>query len=109
MILDIIGLFFVLFGVFFSWVGILGNIRFPDVYSRIHASGKVSSLGIINFLFGSAFLMPEATLKVFLLGIFMLISTPVASHVIALAAHRAGVPRLNAFRDDLTEHQSNLE
>jgi multicomponent Na+:H+ antiporter subunit G len=100
-ILQIFGLSFVVIGTFFALVGIIGIVRFPDVYTRIHASGKVSSLGIVNLLFGFALLMPEAALRALLLGLFLVVSAPVASHAIALAAHRQGEPRRNAVRDDL--------
>lgn len=92
MLAQIIGSFFLIFGLFFCAVGVLGIMRFPDVYTRIHASGKVSSLGIIGILAGTAFLMPETALEVIVLGIFLLVAAPVASHAIALAAYRQGVP-----------------
>lgn len=88
-------------GVFFSVVGIIGMIRMPDVYCRVHASGKVSTLGILGFLAGASLLMPEVTLKALALAVFLVITAPVASHVIAAAAHRQGVPRVNVVRDDL--------
>lgn len=101
--LDGIGTFFITIGVLFAGIGILGNIRFPDVYSRIHASGKVSSLGIVSLLFGCAFLMPAIALKALLLGLFLVLSAPVAAHAIALAAYRQGAPMRNALRDDLAK------
>lgn len=82
-------------GTFFSVVGIIGMIRLPDVYCRVHASGKVSTLGILGLLVGASLLMPEVTLKALALAVFLVITTPVASHVIAAAAHRQGVPRIN--------------
>lgn len=88
-------------GVFFSLVGILGMMRMPDVYSRIHASGKVSTLGVIGLLTGASLLMPEITLKALALALFLVITAPVASHAVAAAAHRQGVPRVGALRDDL--------
>lgn len=90
-------------GLFFCAVGILGIMRFPDVYSRIHASGKVSSLGIVGILIGTALLMPNTALEVIVLGLFLVLASPVASHAIALAAHRQGVPKVNAIRDDLAD------
>jgi multicomponent Na+:H+ antiporter subunit G len=36
----------VLVGTFFSVVGIIGLVRLPDVYARMHATGKVSSFGV---------------------------------------------------------------
>ena len=88
-------------GVFFSAVGIIGNMRFPDVYCRIHASGKVSTLGIISLLTGAALLMPTIALKAAALMVFLLLTAPVSSHAIAVAAHRQGVERKGAVRDDL--------
>jgi len=88
-------------GTFFSAVGIVGMIRLPDVYSRIHASGKVATLGIIGLLIGASLAMPDITLKAVALALFMVITSPVASYAIAAAAHRQGVPRIGAERDDL--------
>lgn len=101
MVTEILGLIFIGLGVFFSSVGVIGLIRLPDVYSRSHASGKVAILGIFGLLAGSAFLFPGTTLKVIGLGVFLLIATPVASHAIAAAAYRSGVPLIQTKRDDL--------
>lgn len=101
MIAEIAGATFIVLGVFFSLVGVVGIIRLPDVYSRIHASGKVATLGIFGLLTGTALLLPETTLKVVGLGLFLLIFSPVASHSIAAAAYRSGVPLLQGVRDDL--------
>jgi multicomponent Na+:H+ antiporter subunit G len=96
-----LGLLFIALGVFFSTVGVVGIVRLPDVYSRIHASGKVATLGIFGLLIGTALLLPETTFKLFGLGLFLLITSPVASHAIASAAYRAGVPLARTGRDDL--------
>jgi multicomponent Na+:H+ antiporter subunit G len=109
MVGQIIGLAVMAIGLFFCAVGVLGIMRFPDVYARIHASGKVSSLGIIGILFGTAFLIPETTSKVVVLGLFLVVASPVAAHAIALAAHRQGVPRANVVRDDLADLKPDLE
>jgi len=98
-----IAIFSLLFGLFFSLVGVVGMIRFPDVYTRIHASGKVGTLGIFGFLIAAAALMPASTFKVITLGLFILVSGPVASHAIAAAVHRTA--RLN---QDGTVNQSDL-
>jgi multicomponent Na+:H+ antiporter subunit G len=103
---EIVGLVFLAFGVFFSIVGVVGIVRLPDVYSRIHASGKVATLGIIGLLAATAFLMPGTTWKVVTLALFLVNATPVAAHAIAAAAHRQGVPRLQVIRDDLAAHDA---
>lgn len=109
MVSQIAGSIFLIGGLFFCTVGVLGIVRFPDVYSRIHASGKVSSLGIIGLLIGTGILMPATALELIVLGLFVLVSAPVASHSIALAAHRQGVPWVNVIRDDLENYKSRVE
>jgi multisubunit Na+/H+ antiporter MnhG subunit len=46
-------------------------------------------------------LLPETTLKVIALALFMVITSPVGAHAIASAAQRSGVPMIDAQRDDL--------
>ncbi|MFW5692118.1 MAG: monovalent cation/H(+) antiporter subunit G [Chloroflexota bacterium] len=98
---EIIGLIGIGFGLFFYVVGVLGLTRFPDVYMRIHSAGKVSVLGIFGFIIGGSVLMPEITLRVIALGIFMFVTQPVASHSVAQAAYRSGVKMYKPVRDDL--------
>ncbi len=77
----------ILFGVFFLIVGALGIVRLPDALSRLHASGKVGTLGLFGLLVGVALLVPAVSLKLVALGIFVLVTAPVATHAIALAYH----------------------
>lgn len=90
--MEIIGLIVLWFGVGFCAVGVLGIIRMPDLYCRLHASGKVATVGLCGLLVGAAFLMPSATLKVIALAIFAVLTLPVSTHAIAAAAYRHGVP-----------------
>ncbi|MBL8162495.1 MAG: monovalent cation/H(+) antiporter subunit G [Anaerolineae bacterium] len=104
---DILALVALVFGLFFSLVGIVGLVRFPDVYCRIHASGKVATLGLVGLLATSALLQPETALKALALALFVVITSPVASHAIASAAYRQGVP-INGDRDELAGQRTNL-
>ncbi len=98
---EYLGLTLVGLGVFFCFVGVLGSLRLPDVYTRLHASGKVGTLGLIGILIGTAILLPSTTLKVIALGLFLMVTAPLAAHAIAAAAHRQGVPIDPPNRDDL--------
>jgi multicomponent Na+:H+ antiporter subunit G len=98
---EVLGLIGIAFGLFFYIVGVIGFVRFPDVYMRIHSAGKVSALGIFGFIIGGAILMPDVTLRVIALGIFMFVTQPVASHAVADAAYRSGMPMVDSIRDDL--------
>ena len=104
---EILGLLIIWVGVFFCCVGILGMIRLPDVFSRIHATGKVSALGIVGLLFGAAILVPNLTPKILMFTLFLIITSPVASHAIAVAAYRQNPTiDIKGTRDDLQSHSN---
>ena len=88
MLLEIIGIGWLVFGLFFCAIGVLGVLRMPDVYTRLHASGKVATLGLFGLLMGAVFLMPATFLKVLALGLFILVTSPVATHAIAASEYR---------------------
>lgn len=107
--MELLGLIALWIGIGFSAIGILGMIRLPDLYTRLHASGKVSTVGLISLLLGAAILLPSSTLKVVALALFALLTLPVSSHAIALAAYRSGV-RMSLFvRDDLKRRDALVE
>ena len=99
--MEILGLVALWFGVFFCFAGILGLVRMPDVYCRLHAAGKASTVGLCGLLVSAAFLLPVVTLKVIALAVFCILILPVSTHAIAAAAYRHGVPMQRPVRDDL--------
>jgi multicomponent Na+:H+ antiporter subunit G len=105
--MEFIGLAILWVGVFFCIVGVIGLLRFPDVYTRLHASSKVGTLGLFGILLAAALLVPGAALKALALGIFMIISAPVAAHAIAAAAHRQGARMHDSKRDDLRAYRDS--
>ena len=72
----------------------VGVLRMPDVFTRMQASTKASTLGLGFLLAGAALRHPELTFIVRAASIaaFMLLTTAVAAHVIARAAARSGAP-----------------
>lgn len=90
--MEIIGLIVLCIGVGFCVVGVIGTIRMPDVYCRLHASGKVSTVGLCGLLLGTALIMPSAALKLLALALFALLTLPVSTHAMAAAAFRHGIP-----------------
>ncbi|WP_396136027.1 monovalent cation/H(+) antiporter subunit G [Bacillus sp. NEB1478] len=95
MIKIVISIFLVI-GTFIILSGTIGVLRFPDVYSRLHAATKSSTLGVSGVLIGS-FLYVLSDMGVFsgklILGIlFVLLTAPVGGHMISRAAYRSGVP-----------------
>ncbi len=88
---QVLGIAFLWIGVLFSVVGVVGTLRFPDVFTRLHASGKVSALGLVGLLLGTMILLPGSALKLILLLMFIILTAPVSSHAIAVAAVRSGL------------------
>ena len=99
-------------GVFFNLLAGVGLLRFPDVYTRLHAGTKCTTFGSI-FIVGSVVLLGLnnwwigdtngsvlAIHSIFAL-VAILITNPTGAHAIARAAHRSGVKPIGAVVDDL--------
>jgi multicomponent Na+:H+ antiporter subunit G len=85
-------------GVFFTLVGSIGLLRFPDFYTRLHATGKCDTLGgglaILGTMIYHFFHYPETLLvpaKLAFLVFFIFIANPTATHAIMKAAYKTGV------------------
>lgn len=77
----------VVLGVFIMTLGVVGIIRMPDVYSKLHAASKAVFLGTISFTVASIVTNDwEIIARVILIAGILMITTPVASQVIARAA-----------------------
>lgn len=98
--LHLLALVLLILGTALSLIGVIGFLRLPDVYTRLHATGKVSVFGLVFLLLAADILTPLATWKALLLIFFVLAASPAVSHAISSAAYRAGIPMLGQ-RDDL--------
>lgn len=104
LLLQIIGLLALVIGTLFSIIGILGMVRLPDVYTRLHATGKVSVFGAVLLLIAGISLTPLSLGKGLVLIGLLLLSAPAVSHAIASAAYRTGIPMKTAYQDELQAH-----
>jgi multicomponent Na+:H+ antiporter subunit G len=79
----------VLLGALVMTIGVAGVIRMPDVFTKIHASSKSVVFGVCSFLL-AAFITGdnEIRARVVLIGMLLVLTTPVAAHEIARAAVR---------------------
>lgn len=92
-VLDFLTTTLLVLGCFFAITGGVGILRMPDVYTRLHAAGKVDSLAQALILAG---LMVQAgmtlvSFKLLLIIVFLLATTPTATHAVAKAAHLSGL------------------
>ena len=106
-ILIFIAILAVCIGTFFSLTGVLGYIRFPDVYTGLHATAKVSVFGAVFLMVAAISWTPLSLGKGLVLISLLLISGPVISHALASAAYRIEVPLKQAVRDDLNHNENN--
>jgi multicomponent Na+:H+ antiporter subunit G len=84
----------ILLGGFFCFVAGLGVLRLPDVLIRMHASTKAGTLGSGLILVAVAIYFADTatTTRAVATILFLLITAPVAAHMVGRAAFRSGVP-----------------
>ncbi|WP_181704310.1 monovalent cation/H(+) antiporter subunit G [Chthonobacter albigriseus] len=81
-----------LVGAGFALIGALGVLRFPDVYTRMHAASKAGTLGSGFCLLAVAVNETsfDVTTRALAGVIFFLLTAPVSAHLLARAAVLAG-------------------
>ncbi len=105
---QIIGAIITLIGSIFHLLGAMGVVRMPDVYNRMQAGTKATTLGSILFLTGIGVAHPGWLGKIILLILFIVFTNPVSSHALARAAHFVGIkPTEETVRDCLEHDESH--
>lgn len=88
---DLAVVFFLLSGTFFFIVGVIGLLRMPDVFTRMHATTKCDTMGagliFLGLILWKGFTM--VSLVVFLVLVFLWITNPTAAHYIAKGAYQS--------------------
>lgn len=85
--------FLLIAGSFFSFVAALGMLRLPDTLTRMHAATKAGTLGAGLILIAEAVFYQEIgiTLRALAAIVFLLLTAPVAAHLIGRAAYYSGI------------------
>lgn len=106
---------FLTIGLTFNGLGVIGLLRFPDVYTRLHAATKATtfgsiftSLAVVTYAFTQLYLNGNSAnlqlgIHTIIAMICLLLTNPVGAHAIARAAHRSGVMPEKAVVDKLAE------
>lgn len=81
-------------GALFMALGALGLVRYPDVYLRMQATSKASTLGVTLMMAGVACQAGSLgiALEALLIIVFFFLTSPVAAYMIARAAYYKGTP-----------------
>jgi len=98
-------------GTLFAAIAAIGILRMPDFYMRISATTKASTLGVTFILGATALYFNDATVsgKIIAIISFIILTTPVAAHMIGRAAHRSGVKLWQgSIRDDLAAAERKM-
>lgn len=97
MIGDIVFILMMLTGTFFVITAAWGILKFPDLYTRLHASSKATTFGFAFIVLAVAFRVgtQEEILKAVAAVIFQFVTTPIAAHMIARVAVQRGIRPLD--------------
>ena len=79
-------------GIFFFFTSTVGILRFPDFFTRLHATGKGDTLAVLLFLTGFSLYegFTLTSLKIFFIAVFMFMAQPTATHALSRAGLRCG-------------------
>ncbi len=87
-------------GLFFILATVVGVLRLPDFYTRLHAISKCETVGLGFTLLAFAILAADWALaaRFLLIGAVLALANPTATHALGRAALRSGVQSLAAAR-----------
>ncbi len=83
--------------VFFAFAGTVGMLRMPDAFSRMQSSTNIATMGVLGVIIGGVlyaiFILHDSAMAIKLaaMGVFYIITNPIAGHAIAKGAYKHGV------------------
>lgn len=101
LLLDVLSWILILGGGFFAVTGGIGVLRLPDVYTRLHASGMTDTMGAGMILAGCMLQsgLGLVTVKLFLVLLFLWLTSPISTHAVARAALHVGIRPVTGSRE----------
>lgn len=109
MLMTILGALVIAFGVVFLFLGALGIFRLPDVYNRLQAGTKCTTLGAFCTIVGVGVAEPEWIFKALIVAVFILLTNPISAHALARASYKSAVRPCEATVVDKLQEQSERE
>jgi len=115
-----LGLFLIVLGSIFLFLGGLGIFRMPDLYNRLQAGTKASTLGAMSLILGIGFLQMSQVVhgdvlqinwfvKAFILVVFIALSNPISSHALARGAYKNGISPLIKGGNDYDAYKEQFQ
>jgi multicomponent Na+:H+ antiporter subunit G len=93
---------FLVIGTAFNTLGIIGLLRFPDVYTRMHATTKMTTFGttftalsvvvyaVAMFLGDNSVMFPSLALHTIIAALVLAFTNAIGSHALARGVHKSG-------------------
>jgi multicomponent Na+:H+ antiporter subunit G len=106
-IAKLIGALFILVGSVFLLLGAIGIYRMPDLYNRLQAGTKATTLGAMSLIFGVGLMQPEWMFKLFIIILFIAFANPLSSHALARASYKRGIKPI--FIDKKVDEYEDVE
>ena len=93
LVADAISILLLLAGTIFFVAGTVGLLRFPDVFTRIHALTKADNVGLGLIVFALALQATSVwiAMKLILIWLLILLASSTTGHLVASAALRIGI------------------
>ena len=100
---ELLGCLLIALGALFCLSAAVGVVRFPDVYTRLHAGTKCLTAGALLVLAGVAILEGSWPIsgRVLLVALFFLATNPIAAHAVARASYRQSDSHPTIWLDEL--------
>lgn len=107
---EIVSLVLLVPGAFLMLLGGVGVIRLPDTYLRMSATSKAATLGVVLVLAAGAVFFGDlgTSTRAVATIVFMLLTAPVAAHMLGRAAYLTGEPLWQGSVVDELEGQFDL-
>jgi len=86
-----IGIIITGIGTTFLFLGSVGVLRLPDVYNRLQAGTKCTTLGAFLTIVGVGIMQPDWLPKTLVIALFILITNPISNHALGRASRKSGV------------------
>jgi multicomponent Na+:H+ antiporter subunit G len=113
-IYEIIGGILIIIGAAFLFLGGLGILRMPDIYNRLQAGTKATTMGAMSLILGVGVVKMEDSwtwmVKMLIIIIFIAFSNPISSHALARAMyHRKKFPYIKSTAKDMDAYREVFE
>jgi multicomponent Na+:H+ antiporter subunit G len=91
---ELISAILMVIGALFMLLAGIGIVRMPDLFLRMSATTKAATLGVSSLLLAMAVYFGELgiTSRAVATIVFLLLTAPVAAHMIGRAAYLGGIP-----------------